>query len=113
MNPADWMPAVDITEDEKEYVISADLPELNKDDIKVTMERGLLTLSGERKMEKKENTKKYHRVERVYGSFARSFTMPDDGDSSSVRADCKDGVLKIRIAKSEAAKPKQIEVKVN
>lgn len=110
---AEWMPLVDITEDEKEYVITAELPEVKKEDVKVTVENGILTITGERKFEKEENTKKYHRVERSYGSFARSFSLPESGDSSKVDAIFKEGVLKVHVAKSEIARPKQIEVKVS
>jgi len=112
LTSAEWMPLVDIIEDEKGYVIAAELPELGKDDVKVTMENGMLSIRGERRFERADDSKKYHRLERYYGSFARSFALPDDGDPSSVKADFKDGVLKIRIAKSEAARPRQIEVKV-
>lgn len=112
LTQAEWMPLVDIVEDDKEYVITAELPEVSKDDVKVTMENGLLTIRGERKFERDEQNKKYHRIERLYGTFARNFAMPDDGDPSSVRAEFKHGVLRVRIAKSESAKPRQIEVKV-
>lgn len=108
---AEWMPLVDITEDAKEYVISAELPEVSRDDVKVTMENRLLTIRGERRLEREEG-RKHHRMERFYGAFARSFAMPDDGDPASVRADFKDGVLRIRIAKSETARPRQVEVKL-
>ena len=110
---AEWMPLVDITEDDKEYLITVELPEVNKEDVKVTMENGILTVTGERKFEKEETNKKWHRVERSYGSFARSFALPDDGDPAKVDAEFKDGMLKVRVAKSEDARPKQIEVKVN
>ena len=110
---AEWMPLVDIAEDEKEYLITAELPEVKKEDVKVTMENGVLTVTGERKFEKEEKNKKWHRVERSYGSFARTFALPDDGDAAKVNAEFKDGMLKVRVAKSEAAKPKQIEVKVS
>ena len=110
---AEWMPLVDIAEDDKEYVITAELPEVKKEDVKVTMENGVLTITGERKFEKEENNKRWHRVERSYGSFARSFALPDDGDTAKVNAEIKDGMLKVRVAKSEAARPKQIEVKVS
>lgn len=110
---AEWAPLVDISEDDKEYVIKAELPELKRDDIKVTVEGGTLTISGERKLEKEEKGKKYHRVERAYGRFVRSFTVPDDADAQKVNAEFKDGVLKVHLAKSESAKPKQIEVKVS
>ena len=110
----EWAPLVDITEDEQAYLITAELPRVNKEDVKVTVENGMLTITGERKFEKEEgDKKKYHRVERAYGCFARSFALPDDSDTSSVDAQFKDGILDIRIAKSEAARPKQIEVKVN
>ena len=110
---AEWMPLVDIAEDEKEYLITAELPEVKKEDVKVTMENGVLTVAGERKFEKEEKNKKWHRVERSYGSFARSFALPDDGDAAKVNAEFKDGILRVHVAKSEAARPKQIEVKVN
>jgi len=110
---AEWAPLVDIIEDDKEYLIKAELPEMRKDDVKVTVENGVLTISGERKLEKEEKGRKYHRVERAYGSFVRSFTLPDDADADKVGAEFKDGVLKVHVAKSESAKPKQIEVKVS
>jgi len=110
---AEWAPLVDITEDDKEYLIKAELPEVKKDDVKVTVENGVLSITGERKFEKEEKGRKYHRVERAYGNFVRSFTLPDDADANKVNAEFKDGVLKVHVTKSEAAKPKQIEVKVN
>lgn len=113
MTVADWSPRVDITEDDKEYVIKADLPEVKKEDIKLTVQDNVMSISGERKYEKEEKGKKYHRVERLYGSFMRSFTLPDDADGSKVRAEYKDGVLNAHLPKSEKAKPKSIEVKVS
>src|SRR4030088_471426 len=113
MTVADWVPIADITEDEKEYLIKAELPDLKKEDVKVTLENGVLTISGERKFEKEEKNKKYHRVERAYGTFVRAFTVPDDADPAKVNAEFKDGLLKVHIPKSEQAKPKAIEVKVN
>lgn len=109
---ADWMPTVDISETDGEYVIKAELPEVKKDDVKVTLEDGILTIQGERRREKDEKTTKYHRVERSYGSFARSFSLPDQVDENGVKADYKDGMLNLRIPKSEKAKPRAIEVKV-
>src|SRR5438094_7922752 len=109
---ADWMPLADVTEDEKEYLIKAELPELKKEDVKVTVENGVLTISGERKFEKEEKNKKYHRVERGYGTFMRSFTLPDDADANKIKAEFKNGLLKVHLPKSEHAKPKQIEVNV-
>ncbi|HET9368427.1 MAG TPA: Hsp20/alpha crystallin family protein [Candidatus Udaeobacter sp.] len=109
---ADWMPLADITEDEKEYLIKAELPELRKEDVEVTVENGVLTISGERKFEQEEKKKKYHRVERGYGTFVRSFTLPDDADATRVKAEFKNGLLTVHLPKSERAKPKQIQVNV-
>jgi HSP20 family protein len=108
----EWTPLADITEDDKEYLIKAELPEMKKEDVKVTVENGVLTISGERKFEKEENKKKYHRVERCYGTFMRSFALPDDADFSKVNAEFKNGMLTVHVPKSEHAQPKQIEVKV-
>src|SRR5881227_4008000 len=107
---ADWMPLADITEDDKEYLIKAELPEMKKEDVKVTVENGVLTISGERKFEQEEKKRKFHRVERGYGTFVRSFTLPDDADFNKVNAQFKNGVLTVHVPKSEQAKPKQIEV---
>lgn len=112
MTVAQWLPLVDITEDDNQYLIKAELPEVRKEDVKVTVENGVLTISGERKFEKEEKEKRYHRIERAYGSFTRSFSVPDDADDSKVSADFKDGVLTVRLTKSEKARPKAIEVKV-
>lgn len=112
MTVAEWSPLVDITEDDKEYVIKAELPEVKKENVKVTVEEGVLTLAGDRKFEKEEKGRRYHRVERSYGSFTRCFTLPDDADAAKVNAEFKDGVLNVRLAKLEKAKPKAIEVKV-
>jgi HSP20 family protein len=109
---AEWRPLVDIVEDEKEYLIKAELPEVKKEDAKVTVQDDVLTIAGERKYEKEEKGKKYHRVERAYGSFERSFTLPEDADASKITAEFKDGVLKVHLPKSEKVKPKSIEVKV-
>jgi HSP20 family protein len=113
MTVAEWSPLVDIVEDDREYLIKAELPEVRKEDVKVTVENGVLSVSGERKYEKEEKNRKYHRIERAYGSFVRSFTVPDDADASKVSAEFKDGVLKVRLAKNETARPKAIEVKVS
>jgi len=108
-----WEPSVDIIEDEKEYLVKADLPEVKKEDVKVTVENGMLTITGERKMEKEEKDKKYYRLERSYGNFLRSFALPGGADTSKVNAEFKDGVLKIHLPKTEKAKSKAIEVKVS
>jgi HSP20 family protein len=109
---ADWTPTVDISETDGEYLIKAELPEVKKEDVKVTLEDGVLTLTGERRQEKEEKTTKYHRVERSYGSFVRSFSLPELVDETKVKAEYKDGVLSLHLPKSEKAKPRAIEVKV-
>lgn len=109
---SEWSPLVDITEDEKEFVIKVELPEVKRDDIKVTVENGVLAISGERKFEKEEKTKKYHRVERSYGSFMRSFTLPEETESDKVNAEFKDGVLKVHLMKTKSTKPSPHTVKV-
>jgi HSP20 family protein len=113
MTVAEWLPLVDITEDEKEYLIKAELPEVPKENVKVTVENGVLTISGERRFEKEDKGRKYHRVERSYGAFTRSFTLPDDADDAKVSAEFKDGLLIVHLAKNEKARPKSVEVKVS
>ncbi len=110
---AEWAPSVDISEDANEYLIKAELPEVNKEHVKVTVENGVLAIKGERRFESEQKDKKFHRIERSYGSFMRSFSMPDDADPDKVSAEFKDGVLQVRLPKCEAKKPKQIEVSVN
>jgi HSP20 family protein len=109
---ADWVPSVDVSETDGEYQIKAEIPDVKKEDVKVTLEDGVLTIQGQRKHEKEETGKKYHRVERSYGSFVRSFTLPDLVDEEKVKAEFKDGVLSLQLPKSEKAKPKAIEVTV-
>jgi HSP20 family protein len=111
---ADWAPTVDISETGNEYLIKVELPEVRKEDVKISVDQGVLTIQGERKLEREESDdkKKYHRVERAYGTFARSFTLPDNIDTSAIEAKQQDGVLHVRLGKAEEAKPKQIEVKV-
>ena len=109
----EWTPLVDISEDAKEYLIKAELPEVQKEDVKITMEDGTLSIMGDRKFEKQDNGKKYHRVERAYGSFGRSFSLPDDASPAKVTADFKDGVLKVHLAKNEKARPQQVEVTIS
>ena len=109
---ADWVPTVDISETDGEYLIKAELPEVKKEDVKVTLEDGVLTIQGQRRQEKEEKTTKYHRIERSYGMFVRSFSLPDQVNESGVKAEFKDGMLNLHIPKSEKAKPRAIEVKV-
>jgi len=109
---ADWTPSVDISETDGEYQIKAEIPDVKKEDVKVTLEDGVLTIQGERKHEKEEKGKKYHRIERSYGSFVRTFSLPDVIDEEKVKAEFKEGVLNLTLPKSEKAKPKAIDVKV-
>lgn len=113
MTVADWVPTVDITEDDKEYVITAEIPEVNKKDVKVTVQEGMLTVQGERKQEKEEKGKRFHRVERSYGTFVRSFALPEDTTGENIKAEFKEGMLYVHVPKSEKARPKAIEVKVD
>jgi len=108
----EWSPLVDITEDDKEYVVKAEIPEMKKEDIKINVHDDVLTVSGERRYEKDEKGKKFHRVERAYGSFMRSFALPEDADGSKISAEYKDGMLKVHLPKSEQAQKKAIEVKI-
>jgi len=108
----DWVPLVDITETDKEFVIKMEIPEVNKEDVKVTIDNRVLTVWGERKQEKEEEGKKFHRVERYYGVFTRSFTLPDNVDETKVTASFKNGMLNLQIQKAVVAKHKAIEVKV-
>ena len=109
----EWSPLVDISEDDKEYLIKAELPDVKKEDVKVTAEAGTLTIMGERKFEKEVKGRKYHRVERAYGSFGRSFSLPDDASPAKVSAEFKDGMLTVHLVKNEKAKPQQVEVKIS
>ena len=107
-----WAPAVDIYETEDELVLKADLPEVDLKDIDVRVENQTLTVAGERKFEKKDNTKGFHRIERNYGSFVRSFAVPNTFDTEKISAAFKNGVLTVTLPKKEAAKPRQIKVEV-
>ncbi len=109
---ADWVPAVNITEDEKEYVIKAELPEVDKKDVKISVEEGVLSIQGERTKEKEEKGKKFHRIESSYGSFFRSFTLPENIAEDKLAAEFKDGILFVHLPKTEKPKSKAIEVKV-
>jgi HSP20 family protein len=112
MTVFDWAPSVDIVETPEAFQIKAELPEVKKDDVKISVDGGVLRIEGERKQEKEEKGKKYHRIERSYGSFLRTFSLPDNVDESKVQADFKDGILNVRLPKSEKSKPRAIEVKV-
>jgi HSP20 family protein len=109
---ADWSPEVDISEDDQGYLLKADLPEMKKDDVRVTVEEGILSVSGERKTEKEDHKKKFHRIELSFGTFRRSFTLPEDADSTKVTVDLRDGVLRVHIPTTPVAKSKTTQVKV-
>ena len=109
----DWAPSVDITETNEAFVIKAELPGVNKDDVKVAVEDGVVRIQGERKQEKEEKDKKFHRVERSYGSFMRTFGLPANVDEAKIQAQYKDGVLTVQLPKSPTAKPKAVDIKVS
>ena len=109
---AGWAPAVDIQETDKEYVIKADLPEVKKEDVKVEFEGGVLAVEGERRQEKEEKGKTFHKIERGYGKFVRRFSLPTEVDGTKVSAEFKDGVLSVHLPKAPDSKPKAIAVKV-
>ena len=109
---ADWAPSVDISETDSAYLIKGEIPGVKKDDVKVTIEDGMLTIQGERKQEKEEKGKKFHRVECSYGSFMRSFQMPDDADENKVTAEFKDGMINVTLAKSAKAQQKAKTINV-
>ena len=112
LTAGEWAPRVDIVETDKEFIIKAEIPEVNKDDVKVKVDNGVLMISGERKQEKEEKGKTFHRVERFYGSFNRSFTLPETVDQSKIGASFKDGMLNLSLPKTAGAKPKAIDVKI-
>ncbi len=109
---ADWMPTVDISETDAGYLIKAEIPEVKKEDVKVNIQDGMLTISGERHQEKEEKSQKFHRIERAYGSFSRSFRMPDDADENTVNAEFKDGMLNVTLPKSKKAETKSVSVSI-
>jgi HSP20 family protein len=110
---AEWAPAVDVQETDGEYLIKADLPEVRKEDVRVELLDGMLCLRGERKQEKEEKGKRFHRIERAYGHFERRLALPSEVDDQKVAAEFKDGVLQVHLPKSASARPKAIEVKVS
>jgi HSP20 family protein len=106
----EWSPSADISETDKEYLIRAELPGVKKEDVKVHLADGMISIEGERRQEKDEKNEKFHRVERVYGSFSRRFSLPEHIRADAVRSDYKDGVLSVHIPKTEKEQPKQIPV---
>ena len=110
---AHWTPDLDLAETDNEYIVKADLPGLKQDEIKISIRDDVLTIKGERKSEKEEKGKNYHRVERSYGAFARSIELPAKVQGDKIKASYKEGVLEIVLPKSEEAKPKEISIEVN
>ena len=108
-----WTPAVDVFEDTEGVTFKFDLPEVEGKDVDVRLEDGTLTVRGERKLEREDRREGYHRIERAYGSFARSFSLPATLDAEKVTAECKNGVLRIFVPRRAEAKPKSVSVKVN
>ena len=108
---SDWVPPVDINESDKDFLITVEVPQIDKDDIKVQVQNGMLNISGERKYENED--KKAHRIERYYGSFQRSFKLPDNVKEDKIHADHKNGVLYLSLPKSEEAKPALLDIKVH
>jgi HSP20 family protein len=109
----DWMPIVDITETDTTYLINVEIPGVSKEDVKVSIEDGMVTMRGERKQEKVAKDKKFHRIERSYGSFMRSFRLPEDVDEAGVKAEFKDGMINVTLPKSGKSKAKSIEVSIS
>lgn len=112
MTIAAWAPAVDISEDEKEFAVKAELPDVKKEDVKVMVEDDVLTIRGERKAEKEEKGRRYHRVERAYGSFERSFALNEGTDATKITSEFKDGLLTVHLPKAPNAKTKALEIKI-
>jgi HSP20 family protein len=108
-----WAPAANISETETEYLIKAELPEVSKEDVKVTVDENVITISGERRKEAEHQDEKVHRVESFYGHFSRSFRLPEDADISAIKAESRNGMLKVRVPKTPAPKPRTVEVQVN
>lgn len=108
---ADWVPAVDINETDDEFLITAEIPQVKKEDVKVQVQNGMLTIKGERKYEHEDM--KAHRIERYYGSFQRSFTLPDNVNEDKIYADHKNGMLYLRLPKTDEARPKQLDIQIH
>jgi HSP20 family protein len=110
MNLAAWAPPVDLAEEKDRILITAELPGFREDEIEIQTENGMLTLRGERKFEKETDGKSYHRVERSYGQFVRSFSLPNNVDREKIKASFSDGLLKVELPKREDAKPRTIKI---
>jgi HSP20 family protein len=108
----DWSPRVDVRETKDDFQIDAEIPGIKREEVEINVDNHVLTIQGETKREKKEEDEEYHRVERYYGSFSRSFSLPENVDEEKIEASFKDGLLTLTVPKTEKAKPKKIEVKV-
>ncbi|MBX3703908.1 MAG: Hsp20/alpha crystallin family protein [Steroidobacteraceae bacterium] len=108
-----WTPAANISETENEYLIKAELPEVRKEDVKVTVDEGVITISGERRHELEHKDEKVHRIESFYGNFTRSFRLPENADVAGIEAESRNGILKVRVPKTPAARARTVEVQVN
>lgn len=108
----DWAPRADVAETDSEFAITVEVPEINREDIKITIDNGVLNIRGERKQKKEEKGVHYHRIERHYGRFLRSFSLPDNVAEEQIDAQFKDGMLTLRLPKTEKSKPKQIEISI-
>ena len=109
----EWRPSADISETDREYLIRAELPAVKKEAVKVTLDNGVLTIQGERKQEKEDKNEKYHRIEAIYGSFQRSFSLPENANAEAIRCESKDGILTVhvpKVAHTDRQKAKQIKV---
>ena len=113
LSQSEWSPSVDISETKDEIMVKAEMPGMKKDDIKITLQDNVLTLRGERKQEKEEKENNFYRIERYYGSFARSFNLPTVVQADRIKASYKDGILSITLPKAEEVKPKQIPIEIN
>jgi HSP20 family protein len=107
----DWVPIADVAENPGAYLVRVELPGLGPNDVKVSLESHVLSIAGERRAPERDQETRYHRVESAYGAFLRSFTLPDDADEQKLEAEFKDGVLTVRVPKSESARPRSIEIK--
>ena len=110
--PREWAPAADVSETDGEYLIKAELPEVRKEDVSITVQDGVLTLAGERKQEKVTEQEKIHRIERCYGSFARRFALPENADEQGIRAESRDGVIVIHIPKQRVVEPQPRQIQI-
>jgi len=108
----EWSPSVDISETESEYLLKAQLPAVKKEDVRITYDDGMLTISGERKQQKEQKGEKFHRIESFHGAFSRSFVLPDAIDEGAIRAEAADGVITVHVPKSKAATKQPTEIKV-